>query len=116
MNVVRTNTTRIALVLLASASTIMLSEVALATDSVVTFKAQDLSSTAGVAALYGRINRAANEVCGAWDSFGRFLSPSIQTCITDAVSHAVAQVNSPMLTRFYNAKTGKTEANLARAR
>ena len=88
----------------------------LAAESAVSFKAQDLNSTAGVAALYGRITRAAQQVCGARDSFGQFLTPGTYTCISAAVSHAVAQVNSPTLTSFYNANSGKPEAIVAQLR
>jgi hypothetical protein len=53
------------------------------------------------------------------DGVGGIVSPLTQSCINDAVSHAVSQVNSPILTRFYNSKTGKAEkpeATFARAR
>jgi hypothetical protein len=59
--------------------------------------------------LYGRIKKAANEVCGNWDSFDLAQLHALRTCVNDSVSRAVAQVNNPMLTSLNNAKTGKAD-------
>jgi UrcA family protein len=80
---------------------------------VVSFKDLNLSSTEGAAVLYGRIKRAANEVCGQADRFNLSQSHTIQVCINEAVSRAVSQINSPMLTSLYEAKTGKTDKQTA---
>jgi UrcA family protein len=79
----------------------------------VSFKDLNLSSTEGAAVLYGRIRSAANEVCGDQDRFNLSRAHTIQICINEAVSRAVAQVNSPMLTSLYQAKTGQADRQTA---
>ena len=76
---------------------------------VVSFKDLNLSSTEGAGAAYRRIKSAADEVCGKRDRFELSQSHAIQTCIDQAVSRTVAQVNSPMLTSLYTVKTGKPD-------
>jgi UrcA family protein len=80
---------------------------------VVSFKDLNLSSTEGAAVLYGRIKNAANAVCGERDRFNLSQSHAIQICINEAVSRAVAQINSPMLTSLHEAKTGKADKQTA---
>jgi UrcA family protein len=125
-NVVRTNATRIACLVLASATLTMVANGAQAGESVdaprhmvVSFKDLNLSSTEGAAVLYRRIKHAAQEVCGDGDGSRLSRSHLTLTCVNQAVSRAVAQVNNPMLTSLYNVKTGKAdkqEPTLARAR
>src|SRR5579871_2816738 len=73
---------------------------------VVSFKDLNLSTAEGAEALYKRIRSAAREVCA--DPYRYDLSEfRLQPCIDDAMSRAIAQVNSPKLTSLYQAKTGK---------
>lgn len=85
---------------------------------VVSLRDLNLNSPQGVAVLYRRINSAAQEVCA--DPYRYDLSElKLQSCVKDAVSRAIAQVNNPMLTSLYQAKTGKEGKNvttLAQAR
>lgn len=81
---------------------------------VVSFRDLNLNSPEGVAVLYRRINNAAYEVCGNPDRFD-LSELKLQICVKDAVSRAVAQVNSPMLTNLYQAKTGKANTKIALA-
>jgi len=62
----------------------------------------NLESPAGVEALYGRIHAAARRVCDqpAGEQAG------VRTCMTKAESDAVRKVNIPLLTAFYQNKTG----------
>jgi UrcA family protein len=123
-NVFRTNAIRVACVILSSAPITMVAVAAQAGESadaprhmVVSFRDLNLSSTEGIAVLYKRIKRAAQEVCGDWDST-RLSQIQSQSCVNDAVSRAIAQVNNPMLTSLYRTKTGKTgkqEPKLAQA-
>jgi len=119
---VRTNAIRMAWIIFASASIASAPNAAQADEvahKVVRFKDLNLSSTEGAAVLYERIKRAAQEVCGTWDNYDPSRLHLMQTCINDAVSRAVAQVDRPMLTSLYNAKTGKNDkkvTNLAQAR
>jgi UrcA family protein len=117
--IVRTNALRTAWILFTFAPMVMLYNAARADEPVATqrvsFKDLNLNSPEGAAVLYGRIKRAANEVCGQWDNFDLSQLHAVQTCISGAVSRAVAQVNSPMLTSLYNEKTGKTDKKITLA-
>jgi UrcA family protein len=111
--VFRTNAMGMAWVILASGPITWVANAAQADEAmphkVVSFKDLNLSSTEGAAVLYERIKSASNEVCGKRDRFELWRSRTLQICINDAVSRAVAQVNRPMLTSLYNAKTGKAD-------
>ena len=117
--VVRTKAIRIAWVMLASAPIAMVAQAGESADDpphkVVSFRDLNLNTAEGAAALYKRIKSAAVEVCGHSDSFdlSRLYVP--QTCINEAVSRAVAQVNRPMLTSLYQAKTGKADKQVTLA-
>ena len=117
--IVRTNALRMAFVLFTFAPSLMLVNAAQAGEQVATervsFKDLNLNSPEGAAVLYGRIKRAANEVCGHWDNFDLSQMHAVQTCIRGAVSRAVAQVDSPMLTSLYNEKTGKADKKITLA-
>jgi UrcA family protein len=112
--IVRTNAIRIAWVMLASAPITMVANAAQAGEpadarphKVVSFKDLNLSTIEGAEVLYKRIKSAAIEVCGVSDSFDLARMYVPRTCINEAVSRAVAEVNRPMLTSLYQAKTGK---------
>jgi UrcA family protein len=117
--VVRTNAIRTAWIMFTFVPMVALYNAARADESVATqvvsYKELNLNSAEGVAVLYGRINRAANEVCGQWENFDLSQLHAVQTCINGAVSRAVAQVNSPMLTSLYNEKTGKADKKITLA-
>ena len=68
----------------------------------VKFSDLNLSSQAGVEALYGRIHAAARRVCElpAGEQTGT------RKCMAKAESEAIARVNAPLLTAFYQNKTG----------
>jgi UrcA family protein len=116
---VRTNAFRTALIMFTFAPMVMLYNAARADEPVATqrvsFKDLNLNSPEGAAVAYGRIKTAANEVCGHWDNFNLSQIHALQTCISGAVSRAVAQVNSPMLTSLYNAKAGKADKEITLA-
>jgi UrcA family protein len=78
---------------------------------VVSFHDLNLNSPEGAAALYRRINAAAYEVCGSPDRYD-LSELKLNRCVKDAVSRAIAQVNSPMLTSLYQAKTGKADTKV----
>jgi UrcA family protein len=125
-NLVRTNATRMALILLASAPVAMAAEAGQAVElsdaanyQVVSFKDLNLNSTAGTATLYARIEHAAKQVCGVSDHVDLARLQLEQTCVKNAISKAVTQVGSPRLTGLYKVKTGnvdKQETTLAQAR
>jgi UrcA family protein len=68
----------------------------------VKFADLNLSSSAGVETLYGRIHAAARHVCdqpaGELAAVGR--------CMKQAEGEAIGKVNIPLLTAFYQQKTG----------
>ena len=68
----------------------------------VKFADLNLSSSQGVEALYGRIHAAARRVCdqpaGEQAGIGR--------CMRKTESAAIGKVNVPLLTAFYQQKTG----------
>jgi UrcA family protein len=68
----------------------------------VKFADLNLSSPAGVEALYERIHAAVRRVCeqpaGEW--------AAVRKCMTKTESQAIGKVNVPSLTAFYQKKTG----------
>ena len=107
------NSLRITLVAVAALSATMLAGVTHAAGPrdnaptrAVTYKDLDLNSKAGVHALYKRIERAADQVCGDVDVRDLQRMSVKKVCVERAVSNAVAAVSSPMLTQMYLAKSG----------
>jgi UrcA family protein len=117
---------RIACVVLAAAPIAMVAGGAQAEQSVdapahmaVSYADLNLNSDAGIAVLYKRLKYAARQVCGDGDTTSLSRGQDTTQCINNAMSQAVAQVNSPMLTSLYEAKTGKPQlkqATVAQAR
>ena len=69
----------------------------------VKFSDLNLSSPAGVEALYGRIHAAARRVCD--QPAGE--QAAVKGCMTKAENGAIGKVNLPLLTAFYQQKTGR---------
>jgi UrcA family protein len=63
----------------------------------------DLAKNTDVVRLYGRIERAARSVCHPVNGKDPQRASRFQRCIDEAVSHAVARVDSPLLTQRYAA-------------
>lgn len=78
---------------------------------VVSFADLDLSHSAGVIQLYGRLKDAAEAVCGALDDGGSggdlWLQASYNTCWRSALAAAVAKVNEPALSALFASKYGR---------
>ncbi len=70
-----------------------------------TVKFQDLnvSTPAGVETLYGRIHAAAKRVCSESD---KMRQTNAAACARKAETHAVDELNLPLLTAYHRAKTG----------
>lgn len=79
----------------------------------VKFADLNLDTPAGVQALYGRIHAAAGRVCNqpSW-----VLAAAIRGCMTKAESEAIAKVNVPLLTAFYQSKTGSHPQTITASR
>jgi UrcA family protein len=68
-----------------------------------------LISTVGAAVLYGRLKGAAERVCGGpMDSAQIAEQKRYRACVDDALMKAVAEVNHPILTQFYELKRSKS--------
>jgi UrcA family protein len=86
-------------------------------DPVVTVKSEvvryedvRLTSPVGIAVLYGRIRGAAERACGP-DSADLALKARRRSCVDKALAVAVADVNLPALTTFWETKrNGATAA------
>src|SRR5271170_6258824 len=66
----------------------------------------DLTSSAGAAALYDRIQAAAREVCASDQDHQLAVLTDMNRCKSGATAHAVATVNAPLLTAIHNAHQG----------
>ncbi len=93
---------------LASALPIAASQaVANAPGTRVSYQDLNLSTPAGVSALYQRIQRAAGDYCEATRSLtGTRVSPQYNRCVTDAVATTVKQIAHPGLTALHAARGG----------
>ena len=68
----------------------------------VRFDDLNLATTAGLQALYVRIQNAARDVCGQAAFTGtRVASAAWRDCVSDSVHHAVLAINNPSLTTYY---------------
>ena len=65
----------------------------------------NLASPQGAAALYWRITRAAQEVCGPAKQAGsHFPRPGFRECVQRAIAEAVAKVDRPELSAYHAQK------------
>lgn len=71
----------------------------------------NLSTVEGASALYGRLKRAAREVCGVdyVQPEERLHSSIWKTCYDSAIAAAVTKVNSPMLSAVHSNKVGPSQ-------
>lgn len=68
----------------------------------VSYRDLNLTNPKGAAALYWRITRAAQEVCGPAELAGsRFPRPGYRECVQRAIAEAVAKVDSPELSAYH---------------
>ena len=64
-----------------------------------------LISTVGAAVLYGRLRNAADRVCGGpVDGQQIAAQKRYRTCVDDAMSTAVSEVNNPLLSQYFESK------------
>jgi UrcA family protein len=86
------------------------SSVAMA-DSLVTVKSEvvhygdlRLISAVGAAVLYGRLRGAAERACSPLDGRQPSQAGRYRACVDEAMAKAVADVNEPVLTAYYESK------------
>lgn len=75
----------------------------------VNFQDLDVNTPAGLRELYGRIHAAAQRVCQGLDI------PDLveKACLRKAESEAIEKVNLPLLTAYYQIKTGRPTQTLS---
>ena len=66
----------------------------------------ELSSGAGVARVYDRLERAADHVCRSFDSRELERQARYRHCVAEAVERAVRDVHDSRLSAYYQDKTG----------
>jgi UrcA family protein len=114
-NTTGTQTTRMAVALLALASTALLTGVAEAAEpsgalpkTAVSYTHLNLNSIEGAKVLYTGIKAAAEDVCGKIDVRDLQGMSVTKGCRDKAISDAIASVHSPVLTKVYLADTGNS--------
>jgi UrcA family protein len=114
-NTTGTQTTRMAVALLALASTALLTGVAQAAEpsgvlpkTTVSYTHLNPNSIEGAKVLYTGIKAAADDVCGKVDVRDLQGMSVTKGCRDKAISNAVASVHSPVLTKLYLDETGKS--------
>jgi UrcA family protein len=82
--------------------------------TVISVKAVDFNRVDEVAALYRRITYAADRVCGPHAMPGfHFDSPRYTRCYDKAVDDAVATLDRPTLTAYYQERLARNSGHLA---
>ena len=74
---------------------------------VVHFGDLDLARSEGATVLYQRLRGAAETVCAPLDDRNVARHMSFRACVQSAISTAVAKVDQPALTAYYEAKTNR---------
>lgn len=75
----------------------------------------NLTRLEGAAALYHRLERAADRVCAPLDQKGVRSVQLHRACLRSALADAIADVNQPLLTAYHESKTGQYTATTAQA-
>lgn len=81
---------------------------------VVRFADLDLSGGNGAKVLYQRLNGAAETVCAPFDGRDIPRHTNFNTCVRTAVATAVAKVNRPALTEYYEGGNRNATIQIAR--
>ena len=79
---------------------------------VVHFADLDLSRSEGATVLYQRLRAAAQTVCAPLEDRGLARHLSFKACVQTAISTAVAKVDRPALTAYYEAKASRGNATI----
>jgi UrcA family protein len=64
----------------------------------------DISQASGVKTLYQRLVRAADMVCERYEDVELSRNQRYKTCVRHSLSTAIADVNNPLLTSYYESK------------
>jgi UrcA family protein len=89
----------------AIASSVAMADMAVTVRSeVVQYGDLRLISAVGAAVLYGRLRGAAERTCGPLDGRQPAQAARYRACVDEAIAKAVADVNEPVLTAYFDAK------------
>ncbi|HEY2590065.1 MAG TPA: UrcA family protein [Steroidobacteraceae bacterium] len=78
------------------------------------FSSSSFERPRDVAKLYSRIAYAADQVCGPRALTGfHYTSPGYSSCYAHAVAQAIARVDEPQLTAYYQEQLTRDSRNLA---
>jgi UrcA family protein len=66
----------------------------------------DLTRREGAEALYRRLQGAAEQLCAPLKSRALYLATPHRACIEQAIAEAVTKVDRPLLTAYWQSKTG----------
>jgi UrcA family protein len=72
----------------------------------------DLTRTEGAAVLYQRIEGAAKTVCASLDARDLTSKKHFRECVETAIGSAVAKVDRPVLTAYYEARANGRNATI----
>jgi|SRR5580658_3439160 UrcA family protein len=72
----------------------------------------ELSTPAGMRHVYGRINQAAALVCGNYVSPDILHSGPYQSCLSESVARAVAQIHDERLSRYHELRTNPVSRDI----
>lgn len=79
---------------------------------VVPFQDLDLSKIDGATRLYARLRYAARAVCEPIQSRQLGLAEKYRACVDKAIADAVARVNRPLLSQYFQLRTKRDSAGL----
>lgn len=82
---------------------------------VVHFSDLNPTSIEGATTLYRRLQSAAENVCTQGDTRDLASASRVKTCVSAAISAAVADIDQPSLTAHYRAKNGYANATVRQA-
>lgn len=74
----------------------------------------DISQASGVKTLYQRLVRAAGSVCERYEDAEVSRMQRYKTCVRHSLSVAIADVNNPLLTSYYESKVGVPALQVAK--
>ena len=74
----------------------------------------DISHASGVKTLYQRLVRAADMVCERYEDVELSRNQRYKTCVRHSLSVAIADVNNPLLTSYYESKVGAPGQQVAK--
>lgn len=77
---------------------------------VVRFADLDLSRSEGAKVLYQRLKGAAETVCAPLEDRDLSMQMSYGRCVRTAIRNAVAKIDQPVLTAYYDARTNRGNA------